>query len=112
MMTGLPAPAAPDDILAFLTELFRLLTPIGTLMVLAIQYHIFKKVDVLRQDVRTVELATNSMKDALVARTAEASHAAGMVAGAQAEQEHARAIAIAGKEAATVPAPRGGGARP
>lgn len=35
----------------------------------------------IKKDVATVEKATNSMKDALVASTAKASHAEGMVEG-------------------------------
>jgi hypothetical protein len=46
-----------------------------------------RKIDVQAGDIKKIEIATNSMKDALVKATGEAAHAAGLAEGKAFEQK-------------------------
>jgi hypothetical protein len=65
------------------TELFQLLTAIAATAAAVQSFLNGRRSAKIEKNVAVIEKATNSMKDALVASTAKASHAEGMADGLQ-----------------------------
>ena len=62
-------------------ELAQLLTAFAVLGNCVLSWRNSRKIDASNENVKKIELATNHMKDALVAATAKASHAEGLAEG-------------------------------
>lgn len=67
-------------------ELSQLIIALGVLSNCALSWRNSRKIDSSNENVKKIEVATNHMKDALVAATAQASHAKGVAEGKAAER--------------------------
>lgn len=86
-----------SDWAAIITALALLVTAVGTVVNLFLNYWTRREVKAQAENIQKIETATNSMKDALVKASGEAGHAAGLAEGNLAGDARLVAAALARK---------------